>query len=88
MHEGFYIMYITTCCFDIDYVISDWSYEIHVVMKDSQRKKSPYPPGNDLASHRYWWPDTLITAWVPASKVKGHQYQWLAGGYDLDIGYL
>ena len=21
-------------------------------------------------------------------KVSGHQYQWLAGGYDLEIGYL
>ena len=21
-------------------------------------------------------------------KVKGHQYQWLAGGYDLEIGHF
>ena len=22
------------------------------------------------------------------SEVKGHQYQWLAGGYELEIGYF
>ena len=34
---------------------------------------------------------TLIFVRGPAKelfKVKGHQQQWLAGGYDLEIGYF
>ena len=34
---------------------------------------------------------TLIIARVPERviiKVKGHQHQWLAGGYDLEIGHF
>ena len=31
---------------------------------------------------------TLVIARAPASEVKGHQYQWLAGGYDLEIGHF
>ena len=28
------------------------------------------------------------TLWLSIIKVKGHQYQWLAAGYDLEIGYV
>ena len=37
-------------------------------------QKSHYPPGNHHA-------DTQAII-----KVSAHQYQWLAGGYDLDSG--
>ena len=36
-------------------------------------------------------PDILLIARVPAMmiiKVKGYQYWWLAGGYDLEIGHF
>ena len=42
-------------------------------------------------NHRYWRPDTLTIARAPARviiKVSGHQYWWLAGGYDLEIGHF
>ena len=45
---------------------------------------------NHPTNRRYWWPDTSIITRVPARviiKVSGHQYQWLAGGYDLKIGH-
>ena len=35
--------------------------------------------------YQYWWPDTGTRAII---KVKGHQYQWLADGYDLTIGHF
>ena len=41
--------------------------------------------------HRYKWPDTLIITWTSVRviiKVSGHQYQWLAGGYYQEIGYI
>ena len=62
--------------------------------------KSHYPPGNHHASHFwkclisrskppanhwYWWPDTLS---LERQQVKGHQYRWLAGSYDLEIGHF
>ena len=46
-----------------------------------------FPGHNPL----YWCPNTLIIVQVPAGviiKVKGHQYQWLAGDYDLEIGHF
>ena len=45
-------------------------------------------PGHN---HLCWWPGTLIIAQAPARvtiKVLRHQYQWLAGGYDLEIGHF
>ena len=64
--------------------------------------ESHYPPGNPHASHLLKCvlfpghnhpanPGTDDqTIWVsPKSKsVKGHQYRWLAGGYDLEIGHF
>ena len=31
---------------------------------------------------------TLIIARAPASEVKGHQFQWLAGGYMVDTWWI
>ena len=31
---------------------------------------------------------SLIGVWVSGDKVSGHQYWWLAGGYDLKIGHF
>ena len=34
---------------------------------------------------------TLIIAWAPVRvtiKVKGHEHQWLASGFDLETGHL
>ena len=42
-------------------------------------------------NHHYWWPFILIITLAGARviiKVSGHQYRWLAGGYDLEIGHF
>ena len=44
-----------------------------------------YPPGNHLLTTGT---GALIIARAPASEVKGHQYQQLTGGYDLEIGHF
>ena len=48
-------------------------------------------PGHNHLLNRFWWPDTLIITlagtWA-IIKVSGYQYQWLAGGYDLEIGHF
>ena len=31
---------------------------------------------------------TLIITRMPSSQVKGYQYRWLAGGYNLEIGHF
>ena len=43
------------------------------------------------ANHRYWWPNTLIitlASTLATAIVSSHQYQWLAGGYDLEMAWL
>ena len=44
--------------------------------------KSHYRPGNHHASH------FMLHGTRAIIKVKGHQYRWLAGGYDLEIGHV
>ena len=42
-------------------------------------------------NYQHWWPFTLIITLAGALaiiKVSSHQYQWLAGGYDLEIGHF
>ena len=42
-------------------------------------------------NHQYWWPFTLIIAQALSRviiKVKGHELQRLAGGYDMEIGHF
>ena len=42
-------------------------------------------------NHLHWWPFTLIITLAGAQaiiKVSGHQYQWLVGGYNLEIGHF
>ena len=46
-----------------------------------------YQPANPYALHLYKCPITLAGDQA-IIKVKGHQHQWLAGGYDLEIGTL
>ena len=50
-----------------------------------------FPSHNHPADHWDWWPFTLIITlagtWA-IIKVSGYQYQWLAGGYDLEIGHF
>ena len=47
-------------------------------------KNVVFPGHNHLLTIGTNDPDTLIMI----IKVKGHQYQRLAGGYDLEIGHL
>ena len=50
---------------------------------------SQHPPGNHHSSHlltmSYF---QVITGARMAMKLSGHQYRWLAGGYDLEIGHF
>ena len=62
-------------------------------------QKNHYPPGNQVTSKNVLFPDhshllttstddpSLAGAWA-IIKVLGHQYQWLAGGYDLELGHI
>ena len=65
------------------------------------RKKTHYPPGNHHANHFLKCPipghNHLITTGTDDPslavsqviiKVLGPQHQWLAGGYDLEIGHF
>ena len=45
-----------------------------------------YPGHNDLLTISTDDP-SLAGTWA-IIKVSGHQYQWLAGGYDLEIGHF
>ena len=63
-------------------------FGVHSKKKCSMEKKQKKTQKNHKktpANHRYWWPNTLSPKhqWV-----KGHKYQWLAGGYDLEIGHF
>ena len=62
----------------------------HVTTMLATSKNVLYPGHNHLLTIGTDDP-TLIIAWAPARviiKVKGHQYRWLAGGYDLEIGHF
>ena len=75
-------------------------FSIHVVLMvgPSHCTKKQHPPGNHHASHFQKCPikfpghNHLLTTDIDDPiliiKVKGHQYRWLAGGYDLEIGHL
>ena len=54
---------------------------IHLATTMLDTSKNVLFPGHN---HQYWWPDILIII----VKVKGHKYQWLAGGYDQGIGHF
>ena len=65
-------------------------------------QKSHYPPGNQHTRHLQKCPisrsnhllstgatdDPSLAGARAIIKVLGHQYQWLAGGYDLEIGHI
>ena len=73
-----------------------------LLLQTHTAQKCYYPPGNHHAldtSQDVLFPShnlllttgiddpSLAGAWV-IIKVSGHQYQWLAGGYDLEIGHF
>ena len=51
---------------------------IHQVTTMLATSKNVQFPGHNLLTTSVW----LI------AKVSGHQYQWLAGGYDLEVGHF
>ena len=70
----------------------------HCSRLNTTAQNSCYPPGNHLSVlfpvHNHLLTtgrptDDLTLALLPKhQRVKGHQYQWLAGGYDLEIGHF
>ena len=55
-------------------------------------KNALFSSHNHRANHQYWWPFTLtitkeFTRLLPLL-VLGHQYWWLADGYDLEMDFL
>ena len=64
---------------------------IHKVTTMLATSKNVLFPGHNHLLTTSTYDPTLIIARAPAwviIKVKGHQYQWLAGGYDLEIGHF
>ena len=52
----------------------------------STSKKCPISRSWPPANHLYWWPFTGLH--LGNNQGVGYQYQWLAGGYDLEIGHF
>ena len=62
------------------------SVELHVTTMLATSENVLFPDHNHLLTTGTDDP-LLAGAWV-IIKVSGHQYQWLAGGYDLGIGHF
>ena len=67
------------------------THQVTTMLATSKNVVLVFPGHNHLLTTGTDDPDTLIIAWAPARvmiKVSGHQYRWLAGGYDRDSGWF
>ena len=79
-------------CYKLINVITEQKATIHQVTTMLATSKNVLFPGHNhlLINTGTVWPDTLIITlagtWAMI-KVSSHQYRWLAGGYNLEVGH-